>query len=154
MTIRQMTLAFVQDLNRQRERESPEPLPERIDTNDPLSLLVEKDLRKAMRSYVLSRMSKSQDKMLFDAWMDGLERYGSRLNVRLHVLPYVSDKTGTPEKTLYGHMGEMKKLMLDFFRSEGVHVSPNIFSSEGMRIEDRVAYCEIRRRMAQWVLLL
>jgi hypothetical protein len=120
--------------------------------DSPMEALVEKDVQRELREFISRSFGRKPVYMeLFDEWMDALKKNGSGTNVRRDVLPAVSDRTGTPEKTLYHYINEMKRSIGQFFLRE-YNLRMPIKASSGMSLSDRIVYSVFRRRMAKWIL--
>jgi hypothetical protein len=122
--------------------------------NDPADLMLERDVQRDLRKHILRKFRTPVHTRLFDDWMKALKKHGLGLNVRRHLFPPLVDEFGLPEKTFYGYMLEMKKVMAKFFKDEyGLKLKKASEAPLGFDdIVDRVAYLELRRRMAEWVL--
>jgi hypothetical protein len=118
--------------------------------SDPMEALVSEEVRRDLREFIRRTFKKPAYVELLDAWLEAIDRYGSGLNIREHVLPAIADQTGLDEGTLYGYIKQMRAPMAQFFKRE-YNLRVPIAASD-LRLTDRLVYTEYRRRMAGWVL--
>lgn len=142
------------------ERGGPDELPARKESTE-LDERAMQDAKAGLDRYVAEKLSRGPladaGPLLYKAWMDAaMERGADGVSLSRDVLPVVQKKMmdkrlAIGKSSLYEYWRSVARVIVRYFEEE-MEMPISLRTKRNLKVAERLAYSEYRRRLAAWVL--